>query len=96
MKAYGRVEMCLHAVNLVTVGSSSLNPGVHLVGGYATSIENGSSESRRGFQPPKSTKLLLSLEAHRSGGPAICWKLDKVRPSVLQLGEALELKTNTE
>ena len=41
-------------------------------------------------------KLLFSLEAHRSGGPAICCKLDKTRPFVLQLRKALELKTNTE
>jgi hypothetical protein len=38
-------------------------------------------------------KVLLLFAAHRSGGPAICWKLHRARPSVLQLGEALEMKT---
>jgi hypothetical protein len=32
MEAYGKVKIYLHAVNLVTVGSSNLNPGAHLVG----------------------------------------------------------------
>ena len=49
MKAYGGVEVYLHAVNLVIVGSSNLTSDAHLVGDYATSKENGSSESRIGI-----------------------------------------------
>jgi hypothetical protein len=38
MKAYGRVEVYLHAVNLITVGSSNITPGAHSVGDDATSM----------------------------------------------------------